>query len=362
MSMNVDSSRLKVLIDLCRIYSPSGREQEVARYLHDLLREYSSEVFLDDVGNVIAIKGRGPTLMLHAHMDTIPGRLDVKVLDDRIIGLGVADDKAPLAAFACAFMEADDTPCRIVYVGVVEEETTSRGSLRLVEEILQGQIPRPDAIIIGEPTGIDRIVYAYRGSTKLLIRSRARGGHASTPIASSNPILKVYELYKMLCEVLGAGNRFDTITLVPTVIHCGDAPNKIPESCEMIIDVRIPPGRTCNDVLQVGKMELRDETSRTWVETGECIEPVVVHIANKAARAVTRAIVDTLKRSPLPARKWGTSDMNIMVNVTRDIIAYGPGQHETTHTETECVYFSEFNIAIDIIKRAFIHFAKLCSS
>ena len=108
-------------------------------------------------------------------------------------------------------------------------------------------------------------------------------------------------------------------------------------------------------------LELTDSTSRTWVEVTDCIEPVVVSVSNKAARAVTRAIVEILGKSPVPARKWGTSDMNILVNVTRDIIAYGPGQHETTHTGSECVYFDEFNKAIEIVKRTLHHFSKLCS-
>ena len=357
--MHIDN--LKVLIDLCKIYSPSGREQGVAKYLYNLLRDYVDEVFIDDAGNVIAVKGRGPTIMLHAHMDTVPGNFAVEVHEDRILGLGVADDKASLAAFTCTLANVDP-PCRVVFAAVVEEETTSRGSLYLVNEIESGSIPRPDAIIVGEPTGIDRIVYAYRGSAKIVIKSRARGGHASTPIASSDPILKVYELYRLISEILGAGLRYDTITLTPTVIHCGDAPNKIPTYCEMIVDVRIPPGRSCLDLNAVKNVELKDETSRTWIELHDCIEPVVVSISNKAARAITRAIIEVLGRSPTPARKWGTSDMNILIRITRDIIAYGPGQHETTHTEYECVYFDEYLKSIEIVKRALTHFVKLCSS
>ncbi len=353
------SSRLKVLLDLCRIYSPSGMEREVAQYLYNLLRNYSDDVFTDDVGNIIAIRGRGPTIMLHAHMDTIPGLHEVQVLDDKVVGLGVADDKASLAAFACVLMEIEDPPCRVIFVGVVEEETTSKGSLKLVEEIEQGIIPHPDAVVIGEPTGIDRIVYAYRGSAKIVIRSRARGGHASTPIASSNPILKVYELYRIVYNMLGAGETYDTITAVPTIMHCGEAPNKIPEYCEMIVDVRIPPAKSCKDVLNISSVRVVDKTSETWVEVYECIEPVTVSISNKAARSIIRAILEVLGRSPIPARKWGTSDMNILVRVTRDIIAYGPGQHETTHTGHECVYFEEFNKAVEIIKRALVHFAKI---
>ncbi|NPA22849.1 MAG: M20/M25/M40 family metallo-hydrolase [Crenarchaeota archaeon] len=359
LNLNIDTV-VKVFLDIARIYSPSGHERELAGFICNFLRDYVDDVYIDDVGNVIAVKGSGrPVVWLHAHMDTIPIRSEVKILKDMIVGPGVADDKAPLASMMLAVAETEPK-CRVVFTGVVEEETTSRGSLHLVESVKNGSLDAPDGVIIGEPTGIDRIVYVYRGSTKMRIVSNARGGHASTPIASSNPILKIYEMYRKLYEILEAGEEYSKISLVPTIVRGGEVPNQIPTHAEMLIDVRIPPGRTCRDVLsKASKLELRDDTSKTYVETYECIDPVQVDIMNPMARAVVRSIVKILGRSPSPAKKWGTSDMNIIVRICRNIIAYGPGEHESTHTDEECVKIEDLYNAVKIYERSIEEFANL---
>ncbi len=351
---------LKIFLDIANIYSPSGNERELANYIVKFLRDHVDEVYIDDVGNVIAIKGRGrPIIWLHAHMDTIPIRPRVRKINDLIIGPGVADDKAPLTAMVLA-IAFSDPKCRVVFPGVVEEETSSRGSINLVKSVNEGSLEKPDGVIIGEPTGIDRIVYVYRGSTKIRIVSKARGGHASTPIASSNPILKIYEMYRKIYEILEAGEEYSKISLVPTIVRGGEVLNQIPTFAEMFIDVRIPPGRSCNEVIsKICDLELKDDTSRTFVETYECIDPVQVDITNPMARAVTRAIVKILGKTPTPAKKWGTSDMNIIVKICRNIIAYGPGEHESTHTEEECVKLSDLYNAVKIYEKAIEEFVQL---
>ncbi len=351
---------LKIFLDIAKIYSPSGNEKELANYILRFLKDYVDDVYIDDVGNVIAIKGSGrPIIWLHAHMDTIPIRSDVKVVDDMVIGPGVADDKAPLTAMVLALADMDPK-CRVVFTGVVEEETTSRGSLNLVKSVEEGSLEKPDGVVIGEPTGVDRVVYVYRGSTKMRLISKARGGHASTPIASSNPILKVYEMYRRIYDVLEAGEEYSKISLVPTIMRGGEVPNQIPTHAEMIIDVRIPPGRSCSEVIsKVRDLELVDNTSRTYVETGECIDPVQIDITNPMARAIIRAIVKVLNRSPVPAKKWGTSDMNIIVRICRNMIAYGPGEHESTHTEEECVKVRDLHDSVRVYEKAIEEFIRL---
>ncbi len=353
-----EKTKVNLLVSLARTYSPSGSEGQIALLLRQFLRDYVDDVFIDEVGNVVAIKGRGPVLMLHAHMDTVPGPLDVRVIDDSLVGLGVADDKAPLAAMAAAVAELEHVSCRIVYVGVVEEETTSRGTKYLIEEIQRGAVPRPDAIIIGEPTGIDRIVYAYRGSLHIRVIAHARGGHASTPICSDNPIVAVYEAYRKICEKLNADLRYDTVTVVPTVVKGGEAPNMIPTFCELMLDVRIPPPLSCEWVLKQLE-QARQELGSMELLVGECTDPVMVDIGNLAARAVSRAIIRVLRRSPIPAKKWGTSDMNLLAKVTRDIIAYGPGEHETLHTYEEVVKISDYLTSIRVYKTAIEEFSRL---
>ncbi len=354
-------SILRTFLEIAKIYSPSGQEREIAKYILNIVKDYVDDAYIDDVGNVIAIKGRGrPIIWLHAHMDTIPIKPRIQIFDDRFVGSCIADDKAPLTSMLFALIESEENNCKIVFTGVVEEETTSRGSKFLVKCVKDGVIEKPDGVIIGEPTGIDKIVYTYRGSTKIRILSKAKGGHASTPISSSNPILKVFEVYEKLVEILDAGNEYNKISLVPTIFRSGEIPNQIPTFAEMILDVRIPPGKLCREILEkVNSIEYIDDTSKTWIELDECIDPVQVDIMNPMARAITRAIIKILGKTPIPAKKWGTSDMNIIAEICKNIIAYGPGEHETLHTEEEVVYIRDLENAVRVYKEAIREFMKI---
>ena len=98
---------------------PGGAgEGEVARYMRDWFTDLGLEVTLEEVEpgrpNVLAwLRGSapGPTLCLTAHSDTVgyagwPDRaLNPVIEGDRMIGLGVADDKGGCAAAMLAARE-----------------------------------------------------------------------------------------------------------------------------------------------------------------------------------------------------------------------------------------------------------------
>ena len=69
----------------CEIESPSGREREVADALTDDLRGLGLEVEEDEAGNLLArIAGPegAPTVLLCAHMDTVPLDGPVEVVSE----------------------------------------------------------------------------------------------------------------------------------------------------------------------------------------------------------------------------------------------------------------------------------------
>ncbi|NLJ24801.1 MAG: M42 family metallopeptidase [Firmicutes bacterium] len=63
-----------VIKQLVELYGPTGREDEVAEYITEVMRPLVDQVYADTMGNLIAIK-RGPAdakkIMLAAHMDEI---------------------------------------------------------------------------------------------------------------------------------------------------------------------------------------------------------------------------------------------------------------------------------------------------
>lgn len=58
--------------EICAIFGPSGREDDVANYIKNKIVDFVDEVTIDNLGNVIAHKkGTGPRVMISSHMDSI---------------------------------------------------------------------------------------------------------------------------------------------------------------------------------------------------------------------------------------------------------------------------------------------------
>ena len=352
-----DETRLKLLMEALNTYSPTGGEHELAEFLTELLTMNGFEARIDDVGNVIAVRGNGePILWLHAHMDTVPGFIEVRREGDKVIGRGASDDKGPLMAMMIAFMESELRRGTLVLTAVVHEEGDSLGTRHL---ITGNHVPRPIGIIVGEPTGIDKVVTKYRGGTKLEVNVRTRGGHASNPDLDSNSILIAMNVYREIWNALMAGTSYENFLVTPTMINCGEAENMIPSNCRLILDVRIPPGKSCRDIEGVVDVLRSKYGEVVTINTRWCTEPVEVSVNNVSARAVSRAIIKVLGRGPVLARKWGTSDMNDLAVLTGNIVAYGPGDGAFSHSLEEYILIDDYLKAIDIYKQAVIEFMNI---
>ncbi len=128
----------------------SGNEADCAEHLADFLESEGREVWMDDVGNV---RAPGNGILLTSHIDTVPGDVPVKLEDGILHGRGSVDAKGPLAAMAVAAVETGAS-----FVGVVGEETDSRGARHLVEDA-----DEPEFVVNGEPSGWDAVTLGYRG-------------------------------------------------------------------------------------------------------------------------------------------------------------------------------------------------------
>ncbi len=90
--------------ELLSIYSPSGNEGELARFIFEELKSRKLGPWRDEAGNVLCEIGSGKrSLLLCPHMDTVPGNLPVKNEGMKIFGRGACDAKGALLAMLIAF-------------------------------------------------------------------------------------------------------------------------------------------------------------------------------------------------------------------------------------------------------------------
>jgi LysW-gamma-L-lysine carboxypeptidase len=347
---------IKLLLDSLRIYSPTTKESSFAAFLADKMEHMGySNVRIDKTGNVTGEIGSGrPKLLLCGHMDTVPGDLPVRRTRDAIFGRGAADAKSPLCALLVAGALAEDSGVRITFAGVTEEEGEGAGI-----EALTASPARYDYAVFGEPGGASRITIAYRGRVALHVTVKTEGGHAGSPWAyrsafeEFNSMLSRLKDYERSKEV--QGDRFRSLSIVPTIVRAGSFQNVVPSICEATLDLRFPPSlRSAETIAEVRSIaEKSGDGLAITIVPGEPTEAYEVDSASTLLRAFQRAIILRLKTRPGLVRKTSTGDMNSFAHRRHiECVTYGPGVSSTSHTDGEVVQIADYLNSIEVLKEA----------
>jgi succinyl-diaminopimelate desuccinylase len=220
---------------------------EVAERLHDGL-----PVLVAEAG---APAGTGaPSIILHGHVDVVPGKPEQflpRIEGDRLIGRGAYDMKAALAGMMCALHDAAaQQRVRVQLVCVPDEEAEDveiRSTDVLVEEGL-----RADFAITGEPTDLHIGVEA-KGVLAVRLELTGTAAHGSTPWLGDNAIHKAHDAFRRI-ETMPfsreSSELFDRPSINLAGISGGDVFNKVPDRCEIVVDIRYLPGQDPEAILQ----------------------------------------------------------------------------------------------------------------
>jgi succinyl-diaminopimelate desuccinylase len=194
----------------------------------------------------------GPTIVLHGHLDVVPGRPEQftpRIDGDRLYGRGAYDMKGGLAAMMCAVHDlAEEDRVRVHFVCVSDEESEeieARGSDYLVQEGYVGNFA-----ITGEPTDMHIGIQA-KGVLAMRIEVTGTAAHGSTPWVGDNAVLKAIDVFRQI-EVLPfareSSDLFDRPSINLGRIVGGDAMNKVPDLCVIDVDVRYLPGQDAKEI------------------------------------------------------------------------------------------------------------------
>jgi LysW-gamma-L-lysine carboxypeptidase len=359
---------VQLLTDMLKIYSPSGKEATISEFLIKEMPKLGFTVRKDGIGNVIGEIGQGePTLLLCGHMDTIIGNLPVRMENNKLYGTGAVDAKGPLAAMiiAAATLAQESTlQAKVLLVGAVEEEATSKGIKNVIKQGLKA-----DYAIFGEPSGVENITIGYKGNLHLKITFKTETGHSSSPWFYENALEEAFDLWQHIKATYPSVEQqespFRAVTACLVKMKGGKGSSKVPSESEMHVDIRVPPQLTARQVFSVFNNVIKqwqDANPKVHVKVAITDQNEAFEVAKNSllVRSVSFAIRKVLNKQAMLLRKTGTGDMNILgrfMNIP--IVTYGPGDSHLDHTKDEHIDVREYLQGIEVYKEAILKLSEL---
>ena len=264
-----------------------------------------------------------PTVVLHGHLDVVPGRPEQftpRVEDDRLIGRGAYDMKGGLAAMMCALRDvAEQDRVRVHFMCVPDEESEDIDT-RSTDELVRAGLAA-DFAITGEPTDLHVGVQA-KGVLAARIAVHGRAAHGSTPWLGDNAVLKAIEVFRRIESLPFAresSEMFDRPSINLGRIAGGDALNKVPDLCTMVVDVRYLPNQDPADIL--GQIrEIPDiEVLRTFTRV-----PAYVSRSNPYVLALVDAVGRSTMGEAMSVGRDGASDAVSFLEAGIPAVEFGP--------------------------------------
>lgn len=341
-------SPAELLERLVRIPSPTGSEAAAVQFLASEARADGFRVRSDAAGNFLAEAGSGDRLVLFVgHIDTVPGHIPVRVQGGTLWGRGCVDAKAPLvAAYCAARAHLDDPNLRILVAGCVDEEGGSAGAKALPRDL------RPEAIIVGEPSGADGITLGYKGILRGAFAAEREAQHGGHPGGGAADAMVAW--WSDVGRELAFADGFTTCH--GRLGELSSNSDGLREVARAKFQVRLPPA------VDPAKAE---RTIRAIADRHSCL--VAFSEAMPAAESSPRtALVAHLKTSiraagmaPRLKHKTGTADFNHLAQWYPGVpmVAYGPGDSHLDHTPNERIELAELERGVRVLDGLFTRLA-----
>lgn len=346
----------ELLYSLVGIPSVSGQEAGAAHFLaHWMAAHDFDEAFVDASGSAVGVRdggadadGRRRDLILLGHIDTVPGLVPVRIEDGRLYGRGAVDAKGPLAAFAVAASQVPPRPgWRLIVIGATEEETvTSKGARHAL-----GQY-RPDLVVIGEPSGWDRVTLGYKGRLLTDVWVRRTVAHTASPAPTAcEAAVDYWQRVRSRLEAVNTGRERPWDRVLAALRSFDSATDGLEQSAHLLLGFRLPPDfgpEALKELLQAAGEGIEGLELRFWGDE-------VAYQSDKN-NPLVRAFLAAIRSQggrPGFVLKTGTSDMNIVGPVWRcPIVAYGPGDSTLDHTPDEHIALAEWQRGVAVLRTA----------
>jgi succinyl-diaminopimelate desuccinylase len=178
-----------------------------------------------------------------------------------------------------------------------------------------------DFAITGEPTGLHVGVQA-KGVLAARILVRGRAAHGSTPWLGDNAVLKAIDVFRRI-ETLPFSRESSELFDRPSInlgrIQGGDALNKVPDECQMVVDIRYLPNQDAGEILAEVRTIPDIEIMRTFVRV-----PAEVSRTNPYVVALSDVVGRLTGGESMSVGRDGASDAGSFLEAGVPAVEFGP--------------------------------------
>jgi acetylornithine deacetylase/succinyl-diaminopimelate desuccinylase-like protein len=340
----LDSWTQREHIELTQIPAPPFLEEDRARAYAELLREAGADsVYLDEVGNVVALRGgRGGarTVVLGGHLDTVfPEGTDVTVQrrGDTLFAPGVGDDTRGLIVVLTVLKAMEEVGLRteadLIFLGSVGEE--GLGDLRGVKHFFREGGQAVDAFIEVDGGGNATIVNQGLGSIRYRVTFSGPGGHSWGAFGLANPahaLGRAIRTFALVADSLTLSGPRTSYNVGR--IGGGTSINSIPFQAWMEVDMRSESPESLETISKafVSAMEQAAEEENGVRRGGPALEAEVEQIGlrpsgevDPSTPLVQRAIWATRHFGEEPRLSRSSTNSNIPISLGIPAITIGRG-------------------------------------
>jgi succinyl-diaminopimelate desuccinylase len=313
--------------------------------------------------NLVAMRGQGgPHFGFAGHLDVVPpgdgwskDPFAGEIADGLLVGRGASDMKSAVAAFVAAISRIDQSTGTVSLLITGDEEGYSVfGTPRIIDWLGERQI-RPDMILIGEPTSVERlgdtVKIGRRGSVNMWIEVPGVQGHVAYPERGSNPVPPLARVVAALSALhLDDGNdQFPRSNLEFTAIATPtSASNVIPGAATAQLNIRFNNLQRGADLVkmveEIAEREAPGAKVRARISGEAFLTP-----PGRLFDVVVEAIREETGQAPELSTSGGTSDGRFLIALC-PVVDFGL-PNATMHKVGECAAVDDIEALSRIYER-----------
>ena len=313
--------------------------------------------------NMVAIRGQGgPHFGFAGHLDVVPpgegwngDPFAAHVLDGALVGRGANDMKSAIAAYVAAISRLDEAGGTLSLLITGDEEGyATYGTPRIIDWLNERQI-RPDMILIGEPTSVERlgdtVKIGRRGSVNMWIEVPGTQGHVAYPHRADNPVPKLARVIAALnsvhlddgTEVFPPSNLEFTAISTPT-----SASNVIPGAGTAQLNIRFNNLHKGADLIDLVKEIAGHEAPGSTV-TARISGEAFLTPPGPLYDVIVEAVEEETGTKPELSTSGGTSDGRFLIQLC-PVVDFGL-PNATMHKVGECAAVEDIRSLSRIYER-----------